>query len=70
VAEAQTARNCQLAEGDRGLVINTKTNTPFTMNDQCVERGAHLGYDEAATVATVKAVKEFLAKVFNLKASH
>jgi dienelactone hydrolase len=70
LAEAQTARNCQLAEGDRGLVINIKTNTPFTMNDQCVERGAHVGYDEAATVATVKAVKEFLAKVFNLKGSH
>jgi dienelactone hydrolase len=70
LAEAQTARNCQLTEGERGLVVNGKTNAPFTMNDQCVERGAHVGYDEAATVATVKAVKEFLAKVFNLKASH
>ena len=39
------------------------------MNDQCVERGAHVGYDEAATVGTVKAVKEFLATVFNLKVS-
>jgi dienelactone hydrolase len=70
LAEAQTARNCQLAEGERGLVVNSKTNSPFTMNDQCVERGAHVGYDEAATVGTVKAVKEFLAKVFNLKVSH
>jgi dienelactone hydrolase len=70
LAEAQSARNCQLAEGDGGLVINSKTNMPFTMNDQCVERGAHVGYDEAATLGTVKAVKEFLTKVFNLKPSY
>lgn len=70
LAEAQTVRNCQLAEGDRGLVINSKTNMPFTLNDQCVERGTHVGYDEAATVGTVKAVKEFLTKVFNLKPSY
>jgi dienelactone hydrolase len=69
LADAQTARNCQLAEGDHGLVVNSKTNAAFTMNDPCVERGAHVAYDEAATVATVKAVKEFLTKVFNLKAS-
>jgi len=67
LADAQTARNCQLAEGDHGLVVNRKTNTPFTMNDPCVERGAHIGYDEAATVATVKAVKEFLTKALSLK---
>jgi dienelactone hydrolase len=68
LADAQNLRNCQLAEDDHGRVVNSKTGKPFTMNDQCVERGAHAGYNEAATVATVKAVREFLTKVFSLKA--
>jgi dienelactone hydrolase len=69
LVDAQTLRNCQLAEGDHGLILNSRTGTPFVMNDQCVERGAHVGYDEAAAVATVKAVKAFLVTVFSLKVS-
>jgi dienelactone hydrolase len=67
--DAQTARNCQLAENDRGQVVNSKTSTPFTMSDSCMERGAHVGYDEAAATATVKAVKDFLTTAFQLKAA-
>jgi dienelactone hydrolase len=64
---AQTARNCSLVEGDGGIILNSKTGKPFNVNDECVQKGTHIGYDEAATVATVKAVKEFLVSVFNLK---
>ena len=58
--QAQTARNCLLAEGDTGQILNTKTGAPFTWNDPCMERGTTIAYDEAATTATVKAVKDLL----------
>jgi len=58
--EAMTTRNCQAEEGEHGLIVNSKTGKPYDVNDPCVERGPHLGYNEAATAATVKAVKEFL----------
>jgi dienelactone hydrolase len=57
---AQTARNCLLAEGEAGQVLNSKTSAPFTLNDPCMEKGTTVAYDEAATVATVKAVKDLL----------
>jgi len=40
--------------------LNTKTGAPFTLNDPCMERGTTIAYDEAATTATVKAVKDLL----------
>jgi dienelactone hydrolase len=58
--QAETGRNCLLAEGDSGQILNTKTGAPFTYNDPCVERGTTIAYDEAATTATVKAVKSLL----------
>jgi hypothetical protein len=63
----QSGRNCQLAEGERGVILNVKTGKPFDLNDPCYEKGAHVAYNEAATTATEKAVKEFLATVFKLK---
>lgn len=66
--DAQTMRNCQLIEGDYGVVLNSKTGKPFAINsDPCVQRGAHAAYNLAATKATVKAVKEFLIATFKLK---
>ena len=68
LADATTTRDCQLAEGDGGVIINSKTGKAYSLaSDPCVERGPHVAYNEAATVATVKAVKEFLATVFDLK---
>jgi dienelactone hydrolase len=58
--KAQTVRNCQLAEADDGVIINTKTRGPFTYNDPCVERGTTIAYDEKASIAARKAVKEFV----------
>lgn len=68
--DAQTRRNCDLVEGDHGLILNKKTGKPFALNtDPCVERGVHVAYSEAATAATVKAVKDFLIATFKLKPS-
>lgn len=64
--KAQTTRNCDLVEGENGLILNSKTRKAFDWNDECIERGTHIGYNEAAAVATTKAVKEFLTSVFNL----
>jgi len=64
--QAQTTRNCTLREGDNGQVLNAKTNAVFTLNDPCVERGPHVGFNQAAYQATVKAVREFLTATFKL----
>ena len=62
--QAQTTRNCTLREGDNGQVLNAKTNAVYTLNDPCVERGPHVGFNQAAYQATVKAVREFLTATF------
>jgi dienelactone hydrolase len=61
--QAQTARNCLLGEGEGGQIFNTKTSAVFTLNDPCMEKGTTVVYDEAATAATVKAVKELVSKL-------
>lgn len=59
---ATTTRNCQLVEGEHGLILNRKTGMPYDVTrDPCVERDPHVGYSETATAATTKAVKEFLS---------
>ena len=66
---ATTARNCQLAEGDGGVIFNTVTGRPYDVaNDPCLERGPHVAYNEVASTATIDAVKQFLTSVFKLKA--
>jgi len=64
--QAQTTRNCTLREGDNGQVLNAKTRAVYTLNDPCVEHGPHVGFNQAAYQATVKAVREFLAATFKL----
>ena len=63
---AQTTRNCTLREGDNGQVLNARTGAVYTPADPCVERGPHLGFNQAAYEATVKAVREFLTATFKL----
>jgi dienelactone hydrolase len=69
LAQLPVDRNCRLVEGDGGQFLNSKTGKPFDpKNDPCMEKGATLGYyNEEATVATTKAVKEFLVATFHLK---
>jgi dienelactone hydrolase len=58
--QASTVRHCLLAEGNAGKILNSKTGTPWDLNDPCVERGTTAAYNEEATAGTTKAVKEFL----------
>ena len=65
--QARTVRNCSLVEGERGQLIDTKTDKPYDPNVSCNERGGTLLYNEAAAVATTVAVKQFLTTTFGLK---
>jgi dienelactone hydrolase len=58
--QAQTTRHCLLAEGDAGEILNTKSGAHYDLNDPCVEKGTTVAYNEEATAASTKAVKELL----------
>ncbi len=60
MVKAQTVRNCQLAEAQDGVIINAKTNKPFTYADPCVEFGPTMSYDEKASKESRKAVSEYV----------
>jgi dienelactone hydrolase len=64
--QSQTTRRCTMTEEPEGMIINAVTKLPFTMEDPCVERGPHVGYNAAATVAATQAVKEFLRVTLKL----
>ncbi len=64
--DAQTTRNCLIAEGDDGLLLNSKTGQTYSLGDACVEKGPHIGYNEVAHKGTLEAVKQFLAARFKL----
>jgi hypothetical protein len=57
---ATATRNCQWEEGEHGLIVNSKTGKPYDVTrDPCVERGPHLGYNEAGQPRLVKPSKSF-----------
>jgi len=63
--QAQTARKCRLEEKPQGVIINSDTGQPFSLNDPCIERGTTIAYNAEATDAARKDVVEFLSKLFN-----
>jgi dienelactone hydrolase len=65
--KAQTVRQCQLAEGPDGAIVNVTTKQPFTYADPCVEYGPTIGYDEKASTEARRTVKAFLAATFKLQ---
>jgi dienelactone hydrolase len=67
VPQAPSRRNCVLVEGERGQLQDVRTGKPFDPSVSCTEKGGTVGYNEAATLATTAAVKEFLAATFRLQ---
>lgn len=65
-ANAQTVRNCQIKEGDGGVLMNGDTNAPFTYKDACVELNPHVGGNPATAAEARKAVVDFLQTLFKL----
>lgn len=65
-ANAQTARNCHIKEGDGGVLMNGDTNAPFTYKDGCIELNPHVGGNLTTAAESRKAVMEFLQALFKL----
>jgi dienelactone hydrolase len=65
-ADAQTARNCHISEGDGGVLMNADTQAPFTYKDACIELNPHVGGNPATAEAARKAVSDFLQALFRL----
>src|SRR3954468_22098223 len=63
---AQTVRNCQIREGDGGVLMNADTKAPFTYQDACVELNPHVGGNPTTAAESRKAVVEFLQALFKL----
>ena len=63
---ARSVGACKLKEEPLGIIINAETGQPFTYADPCVQIDCHIGYNEAAAIATCEAVKELLQTVFRL----
>ena len=58
--KAQTARQCECAEAENGVIVNVKTKQPFTWADPCVEYGPTVAYNEKAATEARRAVKDFI----------
>ncbi|MBR0828775.1 dienelactone hydrolase family protein [Bradyrhizobium manausense] len=65
-ANAQTVRNCNIREGEGGVLMNGDTNAPFTYKDACVELNPHVGGNPATASEARKAVVEFLQALLKL----
>jgi dienelactone hydrolase len=65
-ANAQTARNCHIREGEGGVLVNADTQGPFGYQDACIELNPHVGGNPATAEAARKAVSEFLQALFKL----
>ncbi|MGH1575122.1 dienelactone hydrolase family protein [Methylobacterium sp. P31] len=63
---AQSVRACSLHEAADGVIVEGPKDTPFTYSDPCVQRGPHIGSDEAARVATLKSVSDALGEAFEV----
>src|ERR1700710_851871 len=65
-ANAQTARNCHIKEGEGGVLMNADTQAPFAYKDACIEFNPHVGGNPATAEASRKAVTDFLQVLFKL----
>ncbi|NOJ38692.1 dienelactone hydrolase family protein [Bradyrhizobium australiense] len=65
-ANAQSARNCRLTEGESGVLMNADTQAPFTYKDACIAINPHVGGNPATAKEAQKAVSDFLQVLFKL----
>jgi len=60
VPTAQSTRQCQFIEKNKGELFNAQSGAPFSYSDPCVQIGAHIGHNPESTEQTVKSVVSFL----------
>lgn len=63
IATAQAIKACRVEEGPNAAYVNAQSGEAFTWKDSCVTRGATIGFNEAAFLASRKSVKEHLVAV-------
>ena len=63
-ANAQTARDCHIKEGEGGVLMNADTQAPFSYKDACIELNPHVGGNPATAEQARKAVTDFLQTLF------
>ena len=66
-ANAQTARQCHIREGEGGVLVNADTNAPFTYKDACIELNPHVGGNPRTAEEARQAVRDFLRELFMLR---
>ena len=64
--QAQTTRNCVLAESDNGVIVNEKTGQPFSYDDACVEYGPTIAFNQQAYEQTQQLLDSFINALFEL----
>jgi len=65
-ANAQTARNCHLKEGEGGVLMNADTQQPFSYKDACIELNPHVGGNPTTAEQARSAVSDFLRALLKL----
>jgi dienelactone hydrolase len=65
-ANAQTARNCHLKEGEDGVLMNADTQAPFSYKDACIELNPHVGGNPRTAEQARQAVTDFLQALLKL----
>jgi dienelactone hydrolase len=65
-ANAQSARNCRLKEGEGGVLMNDETKAPFSYQDACIALNPHVGGNPATAQEARKAVSDFLQALLKL----
>src|SRR5258705_3463582 len=65
-ANAQSARNCRLREGEGGVLMNDDTKEPFSYQDASIALNPHVGGNPATAQEARKAVSEFLQALLKL----
>jgi len=60
---AQLFGRCALEEGPDGQILDSETGQPFTYSNLCADRGATVGYNQAAHEKSVQAVEKILVRV-------
>jgi len=66
IMPAQSVRDCRIEEREPGLLVNAATGAPFTYDDACVARQAHIGGNPEAGAAARRDAMAVLKAVFGL----
>ena len=62
---SQTVRACEIAEDEKGRLINLATRSEFSFQDACVQLDPHVGANSHARESAIRDVRAYLGKLFS-----